>query len=394
MQNRLFILLVFSMFLVSCKKEESADTTGTPQVSLPDSIVAVNSSVLVSALNGFAFEAGFINTEPLAFPDLWLQYIDDYMDSTRIIMNNQNIAKSITYYLCSNHANGVVTRSFDHVTFPNNQRNSMVCSFNHPQFLVQWYVPSTGELTTVGNVFGFNTSVSKTFTGMAPQYTYEFLDRYLIRYISGISIYPFHHQNWNDEPQFIATQELYEPVAWDHWYDESWGTWPYSVQANMYTGFVNSSNDTTYIGIAKGSLNLDTIHFRQATYTQFSAASAQVFLDKSGDTLFLGMVNNIPGTSSREISLYKYEISTAQLIPLFEKQALSSSFSVYKFRKGRFFSSPSPSSVQVMDKTGAITTLTGPVSSYSSNIIFGRNKIYFVVQNSAIPRLEVYSKPI
>jgi hypothetical protein len=277
MKYSLLILAVYSLFIVSCKKEDEEQGASTPQVNLPDSIVAVNSSNLVSALNGFTFEAGFINTEPLAFPDLWLQYIDDYMDSTRIIMNDQNIAKSITHYLCSNHANGIVTRSFDHVTFPNNQRNNILISFNHPQFLVQWWVPATSELTTVGNVFGINTSVSKSFTGTGAQYSYEFLDRYLLRYISGISIWPFHHQNWNDQPQFVVTQELSQPVAWDHWYDESWSTWPYDVKSNMYTGFVNSSNDTTYIGIAKGSLNLDTIHFRQATYAQFNATSAQVF---------------------------------------------------------------------------------------------------------------------
>ena len=394
MKNYILTFLFFSLFVVACKKEESADETSVPQVNLPDSIVAVNSSTLVTALNGFSFEAAFINTEPIAYPDLWLQYIDDYMDSTRIIMNNQNSSKTITYYLCSNHANGIVTRSFDHVTFPNNQSNNIKISFNHPQFLVQWYVRSTGELTTVGNVFGINTSVSQTFTGMASQYNYEFLDRFLIRYISGISLWPFQHQNWSDEVQFVATQELSEPIAWDHWYDETWNIFPYNVQSNMYTGFVNSSNDTTYVGLAKGTTNLDTLYFRQATYTQFMASSASVYLDKSGDTLYLGLINNIPGTSNKEISLYKYEIANAQLIPLFEKQPLASSFQVLKFNKGRFFANATATGIQVMDKTGAINSITTPTHSLGGAFKFGKNKLYYIVSNTNTPRVEVYSKPI
>lgn len=385
-------LLFVLLFLFSCKKEETTDDTSGPQSNLPDSIVAVNSSALVTGLNGFTFEAAFVNTEPLAYPNLWVQYIDDYLDSTRIVTCNQNTAQSITYYLCSSHANGVVTRSFDHVTFPNNKRNEMLCSFNHPQFLLQWYVPSTGELTTVGNVFGFNTSVSKIFTGMASQYTFEFLDRYLIRYISGISIWPFHHQNWTDQPQFVATQELSEPIAWDHWYDESWSTWPYDVNTNMYTGFVNSSNDTTYVGIAKGSLNLDTIHFRNATYTQFYATGAQMFLDKSGDTLFLGMTNKIPGSSNREISLYKYVIPAAQLVPLFEKMPLAGGLNVSRLRKGSFYFTPTNSTVQVMDRNGLLSTISGPSGSYGYGFMFGRNKLYFIAQNLNTPRVEVYSR--
>ncbi|MBK7966575.1 MAG: hypothetical protein IPK10_15750 [Bacteroidetes bacterium] len=175
MKKLLLKFLFITLFLVSCKKEESKDDTNIPQVNLPDSIMALNSSTLVTNLNGFSFEAAFINTEPIAFPFLWLQYIDDYMDSTRIIMNNQNAFQTITYYLCSNHANGLVTRSFDHVTFPNNQVNTIKISFNHPQFLVQWYVPPTGELTTVGNVFGFNTSVSKLLLGCCLNINMSFL---------------------------------------------------------------------------------------------------------------------------------------------------------------------------------------------------------------------------
>ena len=388
-------LLALSTVFNSCKKEETAEETHTPQVNLPDSIVAVNTSTLITGLNGFKFEAAFINTEPQAFPYLWLQYIDDYMDSTRIVMNNQNIAQSITHYLCSNHHNGNMTRAFDHTTFPNNVSNSLSFSFNHPQFLLHWYCRSTGEFTTVGNVFGMDTHVSQIFTGMNAQYRYELLDRYLIRYISGISIWPFHHQNWTDQPQFVATQELSEPIAWDHWYDESWNAWPYDVQSNMYTGFLNSSNDTSYVGIAKGLLNLDTLYFRQATYSQFVANTSSLFLDKSGDTLFLGLKNIIPGTSNQEeISLYQYNVTVGQLTPIYEKVALTSPLAVYKFSKGRFYCNISATGVEMKDRDGSITTIPFPTGIYGGQLRFGRDKMYYIVSNPDIPRVEVYSFPI
>ena len=162
----------------------------------------------------------------------------------------------------------------------------------------------------------------------------------------------------------------------------------------MYTGFVNSSNDTTYVGLAKGTTNLDTLYFRQATYTQFMASSASVYLDKSGDTLYLGLINNIPGTSNREISLYKYEIANAQLVPLFEKQSLASSFQVLKFNKGRFFANATATGIQVMDKTGAISTINLPTTAYGAGVKFGRNKLYHIMSDGNIPRVEVYSLPI
>ena len=360
MKFTLLSLITLSLFISSCKKEETKEETPQPQVNLPDSIVVLNTSTLVSALNGYSFEAAFINTEPVAYPYLWLEYVDDYLDSTRIVMNNQNSSQTITYYLCSNHKNGILTQAFDHITYPNNVRNNIRFSFNHPQFLLQWYVPSTGELTTVGNVFGMNTHISQTFTGMSAQYQYEFLDRYLIRYISGISLWPFQHQNWSDQPQFI-----------------------------------NSSNDTTYVGIAKGQLNLDTLYFRQATYAQTSANSCQVFLDKSGDTLFFGLSVIIPGTTNQhEISLYKYELSSAQLTPVYEKQILANPFQIAGFNKGRFYGNITSSGIQMINRDNSISTQSVPTTSLGGQFKFGRNKLYYIVSELNIPRVEVYSIPM
>ena len=78
MKFTLLSLITLSLFISSCKKEETKEETPQPQVNLPDSIVVLNTSTLVSALNGYSFEAAFINTEPVAYPYLWLEYPNRY----------------------------------------------------------------------------------------------------------------------------------------------------------------------------------------------------------------------------------------------------------------------------------------------------------------------------
>lgn len=394
MKKYLVAMLAAGLLFGSCKKSEDTEVQGGPaQTASMDSIIGGSTSTLVSALNGFRFEASFTNTEPEAYPYMDVAYIDDYNDSMRIVTVNQNIAQTITVFLASNHRAGLYTRGYDHKTFPNNQYANMKFSFLQPEFLLNWWAPATSELTTVGNVFGFNTSVSQSFTGTAAQYQYEFLNRYVIRYISGISIWPFHHQNWNSEPQFVATQELSEPKAWDHWYNEEWSEFPWDVKTNMYTGFLNVSNDTAYVGIAKGGTNLDTVHFRQATWSQFSG-SCSGYLDKSGDTLFFGLINNIPGTSNMEISLYQYITTVGQLQPLYEKMPYPSQLTTLRFNKGNFYAINTATGNYKLDHNGSVSTFNYPTSSYTFRYFMSRNKLYVVMYDANIPRLEVYSKGI
>jgi hypothetical protein len=53
---------------------------------------------------------------------------------------------------------------------------------------------------------------------------------------------------------------LSAPKAIDHYFDESFSTFPYDVKSNMYSGFFQSTNAGTYVGIAKGTANLDTVY--------------------------------------------------------------------------------------------------------------------------------------
>jgi hypothetical protein len=367
----------------SCSEDDepTADTVQPPLTD--DSITARNTSELITSLNGFRFEAAFENTEPLNYPYLWVAHIEDYLDSVRIVTLNQNVDLTITKYLASNFYGGSVTRQFDHRSFPNNVSNSTSFAFNHPQFLLQWYVRSTGELTTVGQLFGLNTGVSQTFTGMLPQYSYEFLDRFLLRYISGISIWPFDHGSWGDQPQFVATSELSEPTAWDHWYDETWAVFPYNVQSN--------------IGVAKGNLNLDTVTLDYHPVYAYDRLSCHVYLDKSGDTLYMGLINNVPGiTTSLENSLYYYVLGSNQINSIYEHLPFSHSANNVEFHKGSFYAVPLAGGYRErIDKSGTVSAIQFPATTFGVQLKFSKNKLYAIVTDSGNrKRVEIYSKQL
>ena len=252
----IFAAVALSMF--SCQKSEDPAIEPEPSDTIKP-ILIHHDSKLISDLNGYRFDAAYTTSDPANYPFLWIQHVDDYLDSTRILVLIQNNEKSITQYLVANHYEGKATRKFDHGSFPNNVSNRMSSNFNHPMFLLNTYDEVNGTISETGTVFGINTQVSQIYTGVIDQYGYRFLNRYLIRYISGISLWPFNYPNWSDQPQFIATSELSDPKAIGHYFDESWSAFPYDVQSNMFSGFFQSTFDGTYIGISKGTTTLDTI---------------------------------------------------------------------------------------------------------------------------------------
>ena len=142
MKNKSILKLLFlaSFFILnSCSKsDDETSKTPTPQpVNTDKYIITDNQSKLVSNLNGFRFEGGFGTKEPVAYPYLWLQYVDDYKDSTRVLILNQDSFSSITKHFVANIHNGKTTRYFDHGTFPNNASNKASIRFNHPSFILK-----------------------------------------------------------------------------------------------------------------------------------------------------------------------------------------------------------------------------------------------------------------
>jgi|GEM_PF-1393273 len=386
--------LLLSGILLSCQSKKSDDN---PEPQPSDSgryIMPLSDSKLVSNLNGFRFDGAFGTTETVAWPFLWVQYADDFRDSTRVVVLNQNRDKTITKHFVANIRNGMLTQKFDHGSFPNNVSNSMSFAFEHNTFLLFWYDKANSTITQTATIFGMHSQISQIFTGMQQQYSYQFMNRYLIRYISGISIWPFHHANWLDETQFVATSELSAPKAIAHWYDETWSTFPYDVVHNMYSGFFQSTNDATYVGISKGNTNLDTIVLNHNPPEWYNAQLCSAALDKVGDTLYLAVLINLPNTQQLKASLYRLETSDNQLHEIYRD--LDFPYSVIAFRRGKFYvSSNGGTYYSIVNYNGQLEPLLLPVvPSAGVDVKFSKNKIFVIANDIDNKRVEVYSKPL
>ena len=388
----LSILLLLTVFInLSCEKEKTPEDQPEIPADSGKYIVTYNQSQLITNLNGYRFEAAFGTAEPLGYPYLWLQFADDYNDSIRLVVLNQNLAKTITKYMAANCYNGSISRKFEHGTFPNDVSNSMSFAFDHPGFLLFWYDKVNSTITQTGTVFGINAQIPQIFTGMQQQYTYRFLNRFLIRYISGISLWPFNYGNWNDEAQFVATSELSAPKAIGHYYDETWSTFPYDVSHNMYSGFFQSTNEATYAGIAKGTVNLDTIWLNNNPPDWYNAQYCQAFMDKAGDTLYLGTLINVPNSIQMVASLYRLIEGSGQMEALYSDIPLT--FSASFFRKGCYYSTNGNGELVKINHSGQEEILPLPQTSTSVNVRFTRNRIVAVSTSNDGKRLEVFSKP-
>jgi hypothetical protein len=387
-------LLLTLLLQVSCKKTDDPSDNDNNPSDTNRYVLTYNESTLVSNLNGYRFDAAFSTSEPQAYPYLWVQYIDDYLDSTRILMLNQNAYKSITQYQVSNHFNGNATRIFNHASFPNDASNGMSYSFHHPMFVLNTYDPESGTISETGTVFGINTQVSSTFTGMYDQYRYQFLNRYLIRFISGISLWPYNYPNGSDEAQFIATSELSEPKAIGHYFDESYSTFPYDVKSNMYSGFFQSKYDGTYIGVAKGSVTLDTIFLNTNPPDWYDPQICRAYIDKVDDTLYLGLLINVPNTIELLSSVYKMDLNTNNLTELYSDVGFTYGNAI--FRKGCYYAIPSQGGQYVkINKQGIEEVITTPATSSSVSLKFSKNKVYSIVTDAGSDRrVEVYSRPL
>lgn len=387
------LFFILTVMLVSCQKPEGNTDEPDPSDSFKY-IVTHNDSKLVSDLNGYRFDAAFSAGEPAAYPYLWVQYVDDYLDSTRVLVLLQNDQKTITQYLVSNQFNGNSTRRFDHGSFPNNVSNSMSVNFNHPIFILNSYDAKNGTITETGTVFGINTQVSNIYTGVLDQYGYQFLNRYLIRYISGISLWPYNYPNGSDQPQFLATSELSEPKAIGHYFDETWSEFPYDVQSNMYSGFFQSTYAGTYMGISKGAVTLDTIFLNSNPPEWYSPQLCKAFVDKYADTIYLGVLVNVPNEIEMRASLYKMDVATNNMTVVYSDVSFPYGYSY--FRRGSYYSVP-PQGGQLVkiNEKGLEETIQVPATTYSFSLMFSRNKIFAIVSDPGSgSRIEVYSKPL
>lgn len=387
-----FQIILASLFLLaSCSKpEEETPNEPQPPVVVSDKyIITDNQSKLTSNLNGFRFDGGFGTKEPVAYPYLWLQYIDDYKDSTRVVVLNQDSFKSMTKHFVANIRDGKTSRYYDHGTFPNDVSNKASFRFNHPSFILNMIDRVNGNFSETGVVFGLKSQVNRPLNWLN-SYKYELIDNYIIRYISGISLWPQSASSGGDQPQFVATAELSDPKAVGHYIDETFPNFPHDIKTNMYSGFFQSTNEKTYIGFSKGSENLGTVTLNNNPPNWYNAQICKAFLDKVGETLYLGVLINVPNTAIMKCSLYKMDLATKSIVALYTDKEFNYSNPVFK--KGNFYAVEAGKHIKI-NTSGIIEPINIPESSLGVQVYYGRSKMFAVITDTNARRIEVYSKP-
>jgi hypothetical protein len=337
---------------------------------------------------GFRFEGGVETLEPEAWPFVQLATIDAYRDSTRVIVVNQNLAQSITNYLAGNFHAGRTTQWYSHRGLPNNELNSTTFQFVNPSFLMTSFNPKNGNYIETGMVFGIATRQARIIT-WSRQYNTQFVDRYIIRYISDISLWPYHAWNDVDEKPFIATSEESDPKTTTHLFLEGMPNFPYDLKSNMYSGFLQSKNDGTYVGIAKGDKNLDTAWINNLSPTTYKPSSCQALLDKHDDTLHLAILTDVANSGKLLTSLYRLVEGQNVLEPLYKDLELPGTR--VHFRRGHIYVLRD-GIYQRINTEGTYENVEYLKGVASRNLVFKREKIFGVRYRDDLSGVEYYSR--
>lgn len=375
-----------------CGEDTSAGPVSNPQpVPSGDYIAAVEGTgTLLADRKGFRFEGGVRTTERVSYPFLWVGHLDAYRDSARVLVLLQNEFKTITQSKVFNLHAGRSTRSYTTTSVPNDQSNSMKFQFNHPSFLITSLNSKTGNFNETGVVFGMQTQTNRPLTWVN-RYPWHFAENRLVRYISGISLWPFNTGSWSDEPQFVATGELSDPKAVAHVFLEGFPNFPHDVKSNLYSGFFQSTLAGSYVGVSKGSVNLDTAYISNLDPTLYVYSSCAAYLDKREDTLYLGAFIPLPRSNLGKLSVWRLIEGENVLEPLYRDLDLPGGGGLVLFRSGRFYVNQG-GTYSILDRDGTLkpSDLPGPTSGLS--LFFGREKILGTIMANDQKSLEIYSR--
>jgi len=344
----------------------------------------------VGDLKGFRFEGAIRTAEPVAYPYLWVAHLDSYKDSTRVVVLLQNEFKSITQAKVFNFRDGRASRSFTTSSVPNNQSNSMRFQFHHPSFLITSVNPKTGNYNETGVLFDKPTQTNRGLNWLN-SYNWGFVENRIVRFISGISLWPYNTLNGSDEPQFVATGELSDPKAVSHHFVEGAPNFPHDLKSNMYSGFFNSTLEASYVGISKGATNLDTAWISNLDPTLYIHSACMAVLDKKDDTLYLGVSIPLPGSNLGKLSLYRLVEGENLLTPLYRDLEPPTDGSLQKFRAGRYYVAQG-TSTSILSADGTLKPFDLPTGKFGFAISYGRDKIFGVAYSSDLKYLEIYSR--
>jgi hypothetical protein len=386
------MLLCAALTGCCCGDDSSSTGNHDPQPTPSgDYIAAVQGDrQLVGDLKGFRFEGAIRTTEPVSYPFLSVVHLDSYQDSTRVVVLLQNEFQSITQAKVFNFRAGRASRSFTTSSVPNNQSNSMQFQFYHPGFLITSVNKKTGNYNETGVVMGMPTQTNRGLNWVN-SYGWGFVENRIVRTISGISLWPYNTLNGSDEPQFVATGELSDPKAVAHYFVPGFPNAPYDLKSNMYSGFFNSTLDASYVGVSKGSTNLDTAYISNLYPTLYIHSSCAASIDKQGDTLFLGVFIPLPNSNLGKLSLYRLVEGENILKPVYKDLEPPAGVALQKFRAGRYYGMQG-STGAILSEDGTVKPFDLPTGKYGFSITYGRDKIFGIAYASDLKSLEIYSR--
>lgn len=389
LSKSLAFLTTIVIAISACSKDSDPDGNTNPK-----------GSTMVSKANGFQYIGSFDESEApdyYAFP--YAFYVDDYQDNDRVLVMCQNTINNPPnrnkWYIL-NYRGGNVTQSY---TPPEGigpaGGNFMQFAFDHEQFILKTWETSQKyyyQVDPLGVQLGY------FITGGSNLGTF-FINNHLLRTISGISIWPY-HTNWQqDEPQFLLTGELSAMYVLDYFFDTTYET---EKENSIYTGYFYPSFDGNWIGVSKGNQRLDTLLIDHEFPNQYNQFLCHTYVEKVGNKMYLAFIRNkFNPNTDQTLSFYELTIGENILRPTFVNMDLppDENYQIAALRNGKLYFYPTANAPDqtpyTISKAGVKESFLMPELKNASlqRKTFGKKYLYLTLTDGP-KRLEFYKKDL
>jgi hypothetical protein len=385
-------LVLLALIASSCQKSDNPDdNNGNPDSS---------KSVLVSKANGFQYIGSFEETDaPVYYAFPYEFYIDDYLDNDRVLVMCQSTPDNPplrTKWYILNYKDGKVTQSYTPPDgFGPGWGNFMQFSFDHENFILKSWETNEKYYYHI-DPQGVESSYFITGGNTLPTF---FINKHLLRMISGISIWPY-HTNWlQDETQYLLTGELSAMYALDYYFDNTYET---EKENSIYTGYFYPSYDGNWIGIGRGNQRLDTLLIDKELPLMYNQYLCFTYVEKVGNKIYLAFIKNkFNPNTDQDLSMYELNIGENILKPLFVNMALppDENYKIEALRNGKLYFFPTANADDqtpyTISSTGAREDFLMPEYNNATLLrkTFGKKYLYLTVTEGP-KRLEFYKKDL
>jgi hypothetical protein len=378
------LLLLISVAFASCNKSEGEEDPTTN----PDDNQKMQ---LVTDLNGFKFEGSFKEpTDPDVFSFVFCKYVEEYDDGIRAVFYSyDNLNQDYRWYI-RELEDGKIVQEFNTIHTRELSPESYIFAFDNSNFLLYGFEKASSVIVTFkpdGTKSAYHVSKPNN------NFPYRFDENYTVFWGNASSVYVHENKNNSFTPPapsmgYLLTNE--PSVAFANYLLDDDIVNPYSFRENIYTAFFNATYDKgNYIGIAKGSVTLDTLVVNKYDPSLYYSGNSGVYISKAGNKYYLSLFKIKTKYGKTDVSLYEMDADEKVIRPLYMDKDIPFT-TAYQFVNGKFYSMN-----QVFNTEGKYETLTFPkfVDGVSSpSPIFGKTKMFLVVRKD-VDLIEIYSKP-